>query len=564
MKEYKRVLVEELGSAAATPVATSEKDAKVLKINFGNDDVYSSEEHVQAEEVEEVLVEHTNLFLVEGLSLLEQIDDLSDVDFYEFLEESTYEDLEILETLYEVFLDTEVLNEGIFSGRQKKLLKRSRKEDISSLRKSASADRSRLKGTIKTAKGQYLKKGRAEREKELKSQSSQSLASARSLKKNDGESIADFSKRKAEAIRQAGELGSTAKGTAKKEAKQKFAEYKTKTKKAIKDSKDRQKLDVKDTKSGYKTAIKKDWEDTSFAGFTTKIAKGVGKGTAKVAGNVAKGAAKVAGNVAKGAAKVAGDVKKKIDDASDKAAREKARKEGEKQSKITLDMEAKTRKQLDDKAAKEKAEAEKVAAFEKNKTDQGINASFYSLSDEAKDILFESLTIQELSFLTESLNEAEMPSLEGLEYKEKFEVLLKHFGAEKISDLSDEDKKEFFNTLDSVHTSKDEMKSDGAEVQVSDKSAVLTLPKGKDKVEVSEKEEEALKEAFRVVRRVLSGSSLNEEESVEVPMDAEAEVKVEEDKIVIEIPVESPKEEISEEEAEELQEALDVINYILN
>jgi hypothetical protein len=550
MKEFRKVLVEEeLGSAAAEPVATVEKDPSVLKVSFGNSDVYSSDVHSQGEEVEGLLIEDANMFLTEGLSILENVDSLSDEDFLEFLQESTLEDLDILEALYETFLETEVLNEGLFSGKQKKLLKRSRYEDVKSLRKAASGERKKLKGSVGTAKKEYLKTGRAAREKELKAQSTAGIQAARQMKRADGESIKDFSARKAAALRAAGQTGSTAKKTAKTEAKTNFKTYKDKVKSRVAESKKKEKEEAAQTKEGYKKELRKDWEDTSVAGNIYKAGRAVGKGVGKVAGQVGK---------------VAGDVKKKIETAVETGRKERYKKEADRQSKITLDKEKEANAEREANQAKAAAEKAKKDDFENTKKDLGINASFQLLSDEEKDILFESLTIQELSFLSESLNGAEMPSLEGLEYKEKFEVLLKHFGAEKISDLSDEDKKEFFNTLDAVHTSKDEMKSADASVQVSDKSAVVTLPKETDSVGVAPEAEEALKEAFRVVRRVLSGSSLNEEESVEVPMDAEAEVKVEEDKIVIEIPVESPKEEISEEEAEELQEALDVINFILN
>jgi hypothetical protein len=105
------------------------------------------------------------------------------------------------------------------------------------------------------------------------------------------------------------------------------------------------------------------------------------------------------------------------------------------------------------------------------------------------------------------------------------------------------------------------------EVTVTDTSIKIEIPvSGSEEVasEVSEESAEALKEAFRVVYGILSGKPLNEEESVEVPMDAEADVKVEKDKIVIEIPVgQKPIDEISQEQNEKLQEALSVISYIL-
>jgi hypothetical protein len=50
-------LAEELGFAAAEPVATSDAEPKVLKVSLANKEVYDKESHEQAEEVEEVLVE---------------------------------------------------------------------------------------------------------------------------------------------------------------------------------------------------------------------------------------------------------------------------------------------------------------------------------------------------------------------------------------------------------------------------------------------------------------------------------------------------------------------------
>jgi len=50
-------LAEELGFAAAEPIATSDAEPKVLKVSLANKEVYDKESHEQAEEVEEVLVE---------------------------------------------------------------------------------------------------------------------------------------------------------------------------------------------------------------------------------------------------------------------------------------------------------------------------------------------------------------------------------------------------------------------------------------------------------------------------------------------------------------------------
>jgi len=51
-------LLEELGSAAAEPVATEEKTPKGLKVSFGNSKLYSADVHMQSDDVEPVLVEN--------------------------------------------------------------------------------------------------------------------------------------------------------------------------------------------------------------------------------------------------------------------------------------------------------------------------------------------------------------------------------------------------------------------------------------------------------------------------------------------------------------------------
>jgi hypothetical protein len=108
-------------------------------------------------------------------------------------------------------------------------------------------------------------------------------------------------------------------------------------------------------------------------------------------------------------------------------------------------------------------------------------------------------------------------------------------------------------------------------VKVSDEAIHIEIPAapaGAEAPVASEKEAEALKEAFRTVYSVLKHKPLLEEESVEapagetveVPADAEAEVKVEEDKIVVHIPTaEAPESIVTPAEAEELKEAVKYI-----
>jgi hypothetical protein len=108
-----------------------------------------------------------------------------------------------------------------------------------------------------------------------------------------------------------------------------------------------------------------------------------------------------------------------------------------------------------------------------------------------------------------------------------------------------------------------------AEVSVEGDKLVIEIPLAPESVgELDEfgapVAQQVMQESFRNIYRVLS-SKLNEEESVEVPADAEAEVKVEEDKLVIEIPLESEvdAEEVSEEQVEAIQEQIRVIRKLL-
>jgi hypothetical protein len=107
------------------------------------------------------------------------------------------------------------------------------------------------------------------------------------------------------------------------------------------------------------------------------------------------------------------------------------------------------------------------------------------------------------------------------------------------------------------------------EVSVTADSIKIEIPLGSGETAVDEitpEAQEAINEALKVVYSVLGSRSLkeNEGETVEVPADAQAEVKVEEDKIVIEIPTtEQPKDEITPEENESLLEALEVISIVL-
>jgi hypothetical protein len=102
-----------------------------------------------------------------------------------------------------------------------------------------------------------------------------------------------------------------------------------------------------------------------------------------------------------------------------------------------------------------------------------------------------------------------------------------------------------------------------ADVTVHADSIRVELPLVGDIVDSLEGEE-TIQEAFKFIYSVFKSSNLNEAESVEVPESAEAEITVEDDKLVINIPIDNPKEEVSAEEAVALQEAFDYISFVLN
>jgi hypothetical protein len=101
-------------------------------------------------------------------------------------------------------------------------------------------------------------------------------------------------------------------------------------------------------------------------------------------------------------------------------------------------------------------------------------------------------------------------------------------------------------------------------IQVSENAVFITLPFRKNErftKKLSEKQQEIVTEALKVVYGVFSGKNLNEE--FEVPADSEADLKVFKERIEIVLPVVNPSDEISEENAARLQEALEVLDAIL-
>jgi hypothetical protein len=100
-----------------------------------------------------------------------------------------------------------------------------------------------------------------------------------------------------------------------------------------------------------------------------------------------------------------------------------------------------------------------------------------------------------------------------------------------------------------------------ADVEIEDGKLVIELPIAQEEIVDSEVGAAVIQEALKGIYAIFA-SRLNEEGSVEIPADAEAEVKVEDEKLVIEIPTEMP-EQVSDEQIEALQEHINLITLAL-
>jgi hypothetical protein len=79
--------------------------------------------------------------------------------------------------------------------------------------------------------------------------------------------------------------------------------------------------------------------------------------------------------------------------------------------------------------------------------------------------------------------------------------------------------------------------------------------------DLSEKEQEVVQEALRSIYAAYTGAALNED--IDIPDDTEAEIKLYETKVTIDIPVRNYKEDLTEEDFEYIQEALSVLDALL-
>jgi hypothetical protein len=104
-------------------------------------------------------------------------------------------------------------------------------------------------------------------------------------------------------------------------------------------------------------------------------------------------------------------------------------------------------------------------------------------------------------------------------------------------------------------------------ISISTDKVEITIPVSADHSvntdSVTPEQEEQLAEAFAAVYKVFAKKPLNEEETVEVPENAEAEVEVEDGKLVITINVDQPETEVTADDQEKLDNAVEVIESVL-
>jgi hypothetical protein len=104
-------------------------------------------------------------------------------------------------------------------------------------------------------------------------------------------------------------------------------------------------------------------------------------------------------------------------------------------------------------------------------------------------------------------------------------------------------------------------------ISISTDKVEITIPVSADHSvntdSVTPEQEEQLAEAFAAVYKVFAKKPLNEEETVEVPENAEAEVEVEDGKLVVTIHVDQPETEVTADDQEKLDNAVEVIESVL-
>jgi hypothetical protein len=424
-EDVKEVVVEnvagdtDLGDAAAEPVHT-DKAAVEHTPELTNDDVYTSDEHEQAEEVDEVLVE--------------TVASLSDDDFNTFIGSLNEGELSLLESQFAAFVsERDYLIEGIIRGKSAKdfseLVRKdvkgikqdrdtkianispSRKAAILAAREKSTKDyattQAKLKDHISKIKGSRPKPGTPDYDRRFeliaKAKASQ-VAAKKAMNKERGFGIGNF------------RFGGDA---AKRETER--------TRNLANVYKDEAKAEVGKAKDSFKKAMADDAKKTSLVSRAGAGLKKVGATINKLAGNTAAPAAPKAALIPSSSAADNAYLSKFSVGQGSKATTPSMPK--------NKDLPAPVKK------------APKAKAFS-DKEKKVINDAYNTL---------QGLSNKELRVLSEAVSPS-TKEFEGKSYQEKFSLLLSKYGVKTPAALTGEDKKEFFSTLNRVHTSKAEAK----------------------------------------------------------------------------------------------------------
>jgi hypothetical protein len=300
-----RRLLEELGAAAAEPVHGSESP-KEHTPEFENSDVFPADEHEQAEEIEEVIVE--------AFELLEYLESLTESDFIDVVTNASYEEKLIMEQSLELLSSENVqLVEGLIFGRDRGVIKQAKKDSIDAVKTGVGQAKSEYKKNTSKgflglggAKGKFIKAEAKKAKQKMAAKAAKTIQKSENLKKKSGESQEAFAERKQAAILAARRQSSNVGRDAKNQAKQSYTKYESGQKQKLSAAEQKGKQSIQGIKKASAVAGKQDFKDNSVLGKGLAVAgKGLGKvgsGIAGVAKNVGSGIAGVAKNIGSGIA----------------------------------------------------------------------------------------------------------------------------------------------------------------------------------------------------------------------------------------------------------------------
>jgi hypothetical protein len=427
-EDVKEVVVEnvagdtDLGEVAAEPVH-DDKDAVEHTPEVTNNDVYTSDDHQQAEEVDEVLVE--------------SVASLNESDFNALVGSLNTDELSLLEGQFAAFIsERDLLIEGIIRGSSFKDFKKLSKQDMAEIdadkyAKIQSINPSRRAAT--TAARQKAAENYAKTKEGLKAH----IEKIKSSKPEVGTPEYD---RRFELIAKARASDQAAKKAMNKErgfgiGNFRFggaaaAREKERTKNLAADYKKEAELKKQQAKDSFTKAVADD-KKTSLVSRAGAGLKKVGATINKLAGNTATPAAPKAAPVTASDNKDSNDYLKRFTPKVATATSPASKPAG---------VKAEVKKEP---VAKKTVTAPKAAT----KSKKAVVAETYNV--------LQNMSNSQLRVLSEavSVNKAEF---EGKSYPEKFAMLLKKYGVSSPKALEGADKKEFFSTLNSIHTSKKE------------------------------------------------------------------------------------------------------------